>query len=67
MKIPIIYHPGEILSTEFLKPANLSPEQLANDISVSPSLIHELINEETDLNKDLSIRLALYFNTALTF
>ena len=42
-KIPAV-HPGEIMFEEFLKPMNISQNQLGRDLSVSPRRINDIIN-----------------------
>ena len=42
-KIPPI-HPGEILYEEFLKPMEISQNQLGRDLGVSPRRINEIIH-----------------------
>ena len=64
---PIIYHPGKILREEFLTPAHITPQQLAQDINISSKMVKEIISEKKDLTKDIAARLALYFRTAPTF
>lgn len=54
-------HPGEMLREEFLIPANITAEKLAEDISVSLEKIQALIEEKTDLDANISLRLSLYF------
>jgi addiction module HigA family antidote len=63
----IVVHPGEILQEDFLKPLNLSEENLAQDIKVVPKIIHQLVKQERDLDKELATRLALYFNMSTEF
>ncbi|CAG8794067.1 8931_t:CDS:2, partial [Racocetra persica] len=52
----------KILREDFLLPLQLAPEKLAQNIKVDPQIIHDLINEKRDLDKDLATRLALYFD-----
>ena len=42
-KIPAV-HPGEIMFEEFLKPMNISQNQLGRDLGVSPRRINEIIS-----------------------
>jgi addiction module HigA family antidote len=48
-KIPPI-HPGEILFEEFLKPMNISQNQLGRDLGVSPRRINEIVHGKRKLN-----------------
>ena len=60
-------HPGEILLEEFLKPMGLSQNQLANDISVSPRRIHEIVHGKRRITADTALRLAHYFKMSPSF
>ena len=64
---PIIYHPGKILREEFIIPAQITVQQLAQDIGVSNKIIKEIIIEKRDLTKEIAALLAVYFSTAPTF
>jgi addiction module HigA family antidote len=66
-KKPIIHHPGKILREEFLIPAQITPQQLANIIGISNKEMNQIINEKKDLNKEIAAALAVYFSTAPTF
>lgn len=60
-------HPGEILLEEFLRPMNLSEEQLAADISVPVAAIQGIVRGEQNLTADLALRLARYFDMSPQF
>ena len=60
-------HPGEILLEEFLKPLELSQNQLARDIQVSPRRINEIIHGNRAITSDTSIRLGKYFGMSHGF
>ena len=66
-KKPIIYHPGKILREEFITPAQITTQQLAQDIGISNKIIKEIIAEKKDLTKEIAALLAVYFSTAPTF
>jgi addiction module HigA family antidote len=65
-KIPTI-HPGEILFEEFLKPMNISQNQLGRDLSVSPRRINEIIHGKRSVTADTALRLAAYFGNSASF
>jgi addiction module HigA family antidote len=60
-------HPGEILFEEFLKPMGLSQNQLANDISVPPRRINEIVHGKRRVTADTALRLAKYFKMSPEF
>jgi addiction module HigA family antidote len=65
-KIPTI-HPGEILFEEFLKPMNISQNQLGRDLSVSPRRINEIIHGKRSITADTALRFAAYFGNSASF
>ena len=65
-KIPPI-HPGEILFEEFLKPMNISQNQLGRDLGVSPRRINEIVHGKRSITADTALRLATYFGTSPSF
>ena len=60
-------HPGEILLEEFLKPLELSQNQLARDVDVPPTRINEIVNGQRPITVDTAMRLARYFATTPDF
>ncbi len=60
-------HPGEILFEEFLKPMELSQNQLANDIGVPPRRINEIVHGKRRVTADTALRLAHYFKMSPQF
>ncbi|MGM0601511.1 MAG: HigA family addiction module antitoxin [Candidatus Rifleibacteriota bacterium] len=60
-------HPGEVLMHEFLEPLNLSQNQLAQDIGVSPRRINEIVNSKRSITADTALRLAKYFQMSPQF
>lgn len=60
-------HPGEILLEEFLKPMNLSQNQLALDIRVPARRINEIIQGKRRITPDTALRLARYFDMSAQF
>lgn len=54
-------HPGEILREEFLAPLGLTPHALSKALHVTPSRIHDIVNEKRGVTADTALRLARYF------
>jgi len=65
-KIPPL-HPGEVLFEEFLKPMNISQNQLGRDLGVSPRRINEIIHGKRRITADTALRLARYFSNSPQF
>jgi len=59
--------PGEILLEEFLKPKNISQNQLAKDIQVPPGRINQIINGKREITADTALRLSVYFGMEAEF
>ncbi len=60
-------HPSEVLLEEFLKPMELTQEQLASDISISISQLNKIIAEQAGITSNMALRLARYFGTSPRF
>ena len=60
-------HPGEILEREFLEPLGITQYRLANDISVPPRRINEIVHGVRGISADTALRLAHYFGTTPQF
>ena len=60
-------HPGEILLEEFLKPYQLSQNQLALALGVPPRRINEIVLGKRRITADTALRLARYFNMSVQF
>lgn len=60
-------HPGEILLKEFLAPMQLSQNQIANDIGVSPRRINEIVHGNRRITAETALRLAHYFKMSPQF
>ena len=60
-------HPGEILLEEFLKPINLSQNQLALAIRVPARRINEIVQGKRRITPDTALRLAHYFDMSAQF
>ena len=65
-KIPPL-PPGEVLFEEFLKPMNISQNQLGRDLGVSPRRINEIIHGKRRITADTALRLARYFSNSPQF
>ncbi|MCP4261478.1 MAG: HigA family addiction module antidote protein [Planctomycetes bacterium] len=65
-KIPPL-HPGEVLFEEFLKPLNISQNQLGRCLGVSPRRINEIIHGKRSVTADTALRLARYFGNSPQF
>ncbi|MBD1919092.1 MULTISPECIES: HigA family addiction module antitoxin [Cyanophyceae] len=63
--IPI--HPGEVLLEEFLKPMNLSQNQIALALRVPARRINEIVLGKRRITADTALRLARYFNMSPRF
>ncbi len=60
-------HPGEVLLEEFLKPMNLSQNQIALAIRVPARRINEIVHGKRRITADTALRLARYFNMSPRF
>jgi addiction module HigA family antidote len=60
-------HPGEVLLSDFLEPLGLSQYRLAQDISVPPRRINEIVHGKRAISADTALRLARYFGTSERF
>jgi addiction module HigA family antidote len=65
-KLPPI-HPGEILLEEFLEPMGISQYRRANDISVPPRRINEIVLGKRAITPDTALRLSLFFGLSERF
>jgi len=55
--------PGEILLEEYLKPLELSQNQLARALRVPPGRINDIVRNKRGITRDTAARLAVYFRT----
>ncbi|SMP06325.1 addiction module antidote protein, HigA family [Desulfurobacterium pacificum] len=60
-------HPGEILREEFLKPLNLTPQELAKELKIPIETIDELIKEKRPMSPEIAIKLSKRFGTTPQF
>ena len=65
-KIPPL-HPGEVLFEEFLKPMNMSQNQLGQGLGVSARRINEIVHGKRSITADTALRLARYFGNSPQF
>ena len=59
--------PGEMLKEEFLAAYELSQNQLAKAIGISPNRIAEIVNNRRRITADTALRLSLYFGNSAEF
>ena len=59
--------PGEVLNEEFLRPLEISPHRLAEDIDASPQEITEIVRGSRRISTDTARRLAQHFGTSEKF
>src|ERR1700726_3663136 len=59
--------PGEMLKEEFLATYDLSQNQLARAIGISPNRIAEIVNNRRRITADTALRLSLYFGNSPEF
>jgi len=59
--------PGEILKEEFLKPLDLTQNQLAKHIGCDVKVINRIINNRSSITAEMAIKLSDTFNTTPDF
>ena len=65
-KIPPI-HPGEVLREEFLKPLQMSVNQLAKALAVDTPRLNEIVRQRRGITADTALRLGRYFDMTAEF
>ena len=60
-------HPGEVLLEEFLKPMNLSQNQVALAMRVPARRMNEIVQGKRRITADTALRLARYFDVSPQF
>lgn len=60
-------HPGEVLQADFLEPLGLSQYRVAQDISVPPRRINEIVHGTRAITADTALRLGRFFGTSERF
>lgn len=56
-------HPGEILREEYMALLDMSASELALELRIPASRVHEIINEKRGISVDTALRLAKFFET----
>ncbi|XCN73787.1 MAG: HigA family addiction module antitoxin [Candidatus Electrothrix aestuarii] len=54
--------PGDVLLEEFLKPLEISQNQLARDLNVPANRISQIIHGKREITADTALRLGRYFS-----
>ncbi len=54
-------HPGEMILEEFLKPLNLTQQELADGIGVPYQRVNSIINQRRGISPSTALRLERYF------
>ena len=62
VKVPI--HPGEILSEEFIGPANITQQDLAEAMGVSRRTVNEIVRGRRRITAEMAIRLSKVLGTS---
>jgi addiction module HigA family antidote len=60
-------HPGEILLKDFLEPMGISQYRLAQDVSVPPRRINEIVLGKRAISADTALRLGRFFGMESQF
>jgi antitoxin HigA-1 len=60
-------HPGEMLLEEFLKPMNITQQELANAIHVPYQRINDIIHGRRGITPSTALRLSKYFGNSVEF
>jgi len=60
-------HAGQLLVTEFLEPAELSVDEVADAVGVAPERIVSVIEGARPMDAELDLRLARYFRMSEGF
>ncbi len=60
-------HPSEVLREEFLRPMQLSQNQLGRDLGISPRRINEILHGKRGVTADTALRLAKFFGNSPQF
>ena len=59
--------PGEILLEEFMKPLDLSGNELARQLKVPANRINDIVRDRREISADTALRLARYFGMTARF
>jgi addiction module HigA family antidote len=63
----LLAHPGEILNAEFLKPLNMTGNQLAIALRVPSNRIYGIMDGSRGISAETALRLGRYFGTSAEF
>jgi addiction module HigA family antidote len=59
--------PGEMLKDEFLAAYELSQNELAKAVGISPNRVAEIVNNRRRITADTALRFSLYFGNSAEF
>lgn len=62
-----ITHPGQLLSSEFMEPHELTANALANALHVPANRVTAILKGQRGITADTALRLARYFGTTPDF
>jgi antitoxin HigA-1 len=65
-KLPPV-HPGDVLLEDFMRPLELSINQLARDLHVPPNRISAIVHRKRAVSADTAMRLSRYFGVTAAF
>jgi addiction module HigA family antidote len=57
-------HPGEVLKEDFLVPLGITPYRLAQELSIPPIRVTQIINGKRAVSVETALLLAHYFGTS---
>lgn len=60
-------HPGKTLFDQYLKPNDLSQNQLARALNVPPRRINEIVLGKRAITADTAVRLGFFFGNSATY
>lgn len=60
-------HPGEVLREEFLRPMNLTAEELAKSTGMQLIRINQILDEKEPITADTATRLSRFLGTTEAF
>lgn len=60
-------HPGEIILEDFLKPLNLSVEDAAKKLDLSPAYLADVVNGKSPISPEMALKLSKSIGTTARF
>jgi antitoxin HigA-1 len=60
-------HPGEILREEFMRPLELSSNEVARRLGITAARVNEVASGRRGITADTALRLSRLFNTSAEF